>query len=177
MRNPFLAAALLIMSSLSYGQTWTSTAARTAFTAKMFGVKIVGTFKGFKGNINFDPNNLAQSSISGSVDAATVDTDNSLRDGHLREKEDFFQVARYPRVLLKSTKIEKTGSGYLGTFDLTLKNVTKSLKIPFTFNELGSTAVLEGWARLDRTEWKFGGNTLGMSDEVKLDLKVDLKRP
>lgn len=176
MRILFLLAALVV-SSLSYGQAWTSTAARTAFTAKMFGVKIVGTFKGFKGNINFDPNNLAQSSISGSVDATTVDTDNALRDGHLREKEDFFQAAKYPRVTLKSTKIEKSGLGYLGTFDLTLKNVTKSLKIPFTFTENGTKAVLEGSGKLDRTEWDFGGNTLGMSDEVKLDLKVDLKKP
>ncbi len=176
MRKLFLLATLAV-SSLSFGQSWTPAATRTTFTAKMFGVKVVGTFKGFKGNIDFEPNNLAQSSISGSVDATTVDTENSLRDGHLREKEDFFQVAKYPRVTLKSTKIEKSGSGYIGTFDLTLKNVTKSLKIPFTFNESGSTAVLEGSAKLDRTDWRFGGNTLGMSDEVKLDLKVDLKRP
>ncbi len=166
----------LAASSLSYGQSWTPTAARTAFTAKMFGVKVVGTFKGFKGNVKFDPNNLAQSSISGSVDAATVDTDNSLRDGHLREKEDFFQVAKYPRVTLKSTKIEKSGSGYVGTFDLMLRNVTKSLTIPFTFTQSGTTAVLEGTGKMDRTDWDFGGNTLGMSDDVKLDLKVNLKQ-
>ena len=175
MRTLFLLAAMAL-SSLSYGQSWTPTAARTTFTAKMFGVRVVGNFKGFKGNINFDPANLAQSSISGSVDASTVDTDNSMRDGHLREKEDFFQVEKYPKISLKSTKIEKSGSGYVGTFDLTLKNVTKSLKIPFTFTESGSTATLEGSAKLDRTDWKFGGNTLGMSDDVKLDLKVNLKK-
>lgn len=175
MRTLFLLAALAL-SSLSYGQSWTPTAARTAFTAKMFGVRIVGTFKGFKGNINFDPSNPAQSSITGTVDAATIDTDNSMRDGHLREKDDFFQVEKYPKITLKSTKIEKSGSGYVGTFDLTLKNVTNSLKIPFTFQESGSTAVLEGSAKLDRTDWKFGGNTLGMSDDVTLDLKVNLKK-
>ena len=175
MRTLFLLAALAV-SSLSYGQSWTPTAARTAFTAKMFGIRVVGTFKGFKGNINFDPSNPAQSSISGSVDAATVDTDNSMRDGHLREKEDFFQAEKYPKITLKSTKIEKSGSGYVGTFDLTLKNVTKSLKIPFTFKENGTTATLEGSTELDRTDWKFGGNTLGMSDDVTLDLKVNLKQ-
>uniref|UniRef100_UPI0035943AD7 YceI family protein n=1 Tax=Persicitalea sp. TaxID=3100273 RepID=UPI0035943AD7 len=168
MRKLFLLAALAT-STFTYGQSWTPTAARTAFTAKMFGVKVVGTFKGFKGNVNFDPSNLAQSSITGSVDAATIDTDNSLRDGHLREKEDFFQVEKYPRVTLKSTKIEKSGSDYVGTFDLTLKNVTKSVRIPFTFQESGSTATLEGSTKLDRTDWKFGGNTLGMSDDVKID--------
>lgn len=175
MRKFFLLAALALMS-FSYGQSWTSTAARTSFTAKMFGVRVVGNFKGFQGNINFNPNNLAQSSISGTVDAATVDTDNSLRDGHLREKEDFFQVEKYPKITLKSIKIEKSGSGYVGTFDFTLKNVTKSLKIPFTFQENGSTATLAGSTKLDRTDWKFGGNTLGMSDDVKLDLKINLKQ-
>ena len=175
MRKLFLLAALAL-SSLSYGQSWTPTAARTAFTAKMFGVRVVGTFKGFKGDIRFNPDNLAQSSISGSVDASTVDTDNSMRDGHLREKDDFFQVEKYPRVSLKSTKIEKSGSDYVGTFDLRLKDVTRSLKIPFTFKESGSTATLEGSAKLDRTDWNFGGNTLGMSDDVTLDLKVNLKK-
>lgn len=175
MRILFLLAALAT-SSLSFSQSWTPTAAHTAFTAKMFGVRVVGNFKGFKGNINFDPNRPAQSSISGTVDAATVDTDNSLRDGHLREKEDFFQVEKYPKITLKSTKIEKSGSGFVGTFDLTLKNVTRSVKIPFTFQESGSTATLAGSAKMDRTDWKFGGNTLGMSDDVKLDLKVTLKK-
>jgi len=175
MRKLLLLAALSL-SSFSYGQTWTPTSASTSFSVKMFGVKVTGNFKGFRGNIIFDPKNPAMSSISGSVEAASVDTDNSLRDGHLREKEDFFQAGKYPRITLKSTRIEKSGAGYVGIFDLTLKNVTKSLKIPFTFQESGSTAMLEGSAKLDRTEWKFGGNTLGMSDEVTLNLKVNLKQ-
>ena len=175
MRIFFLLGAMAY-SSFSFAQSWTPTAARTAFTAKMFGVKVAGTFTGFKGNITFDPAKLGQSHISGSVEAATVDTGNSLRDGHLREKEDFFQASKYPRISLKSTKIEKTGSGYLGTFDFTLKNATRTLKIPFTFQSSGSKALLEGSVKLDRTDWNFGGNTLGMSDDVKLDLKVTLKQ-
>jgi polyisoprenoid-binding protein YceI len=162
--------------TLTYAQSWTISSANTSFTVKMFGVGVEGTFKGFHGKVDFDPDHLAQSSISGSVDATTLDTDNALRDRHLKEKEDFFQVARYPRVSMQSTKIEKSGSGYVGTFTLQLKSVTKSVRIPFTFQENGSTAVLAGSVRIDRTDWQFGGNTLGMSDEVKLDLKLNLRK-
>ncbi|MBK7883106.1 MAG: YceI family protein [Chitinophagaceae bacterium] len=71
---------------------------------KNFGVKTGGDFGGLKGSINFNPANLSSSSFSVSVDAKTIDTDNSSRDEHLKEDE-YLDVVKYPVITMKSTKI------------------------------------------------------------------------
>lgn len=158
-------------------QTWNVQTTTTAFQASMFGADVNGTFKGFKGTVFFDPLHPETASISGSVDAATLSSNNNLRDRHLKEKDQFFQVAKYPMVSMKSTKIKKSATGYTGTFDLTLKTVTKSVVIPFTFTKTGANALMKGEIEINRKDWKFGGNTLGMSDKVKLVFELNLSAP
>ncbi|NIJ52258.1 YceI family protein [Dyadobacter arcticus] len=172
-----LLTACIVAPILLKAQTWNVQTASTAFQASMFGADVDGTFKGFKGTIVFDPTHPEAASISGSVDAATLSTNNSLRDRHLKEKDQFFEVAKYPRIAMKSTKIEKTAAGYTGTFDLTLKMVTKKVTIPFTFTKTGPNGVIKGTVEINRKDWKFGGNTLGMSDKVKLDFELNLSAP
>ncbi|MEO6285790.1 MAG: YceI family protein [Dyadobacter sp.] len=172
-----LLTACIVAPILLKAQTWNVQTANTAFQASMFGADVDGTFKGFKGTIVFDPTHPEAASISGTVDAATLSTNNSLRDRHLKEKDQFFEVAKYPRIAMKSTKIEKTAAGYTGTFDLTLKTVTKKVTIPFTFTKTGRYAAIKGMVEINRKDWKFGGNTLGMSDKVKLDFELNLSVP
>ena len=172
-----LLTACIIAPFLLKAQTWAVQTATTAFQASMFGANVDGNFKGFKGTVVFDPAHPEAASISGSVDAATLSTSNSLRDSHLKEKDQFFEVVKYPRIVMKSTKIEKAVTGYTGTFDLTLKTVTKKVTIPFTFTKTGPNAVVKGTVEINRKDWKFGGNTLGMSDKVKLDFELSLSSP
>jgi polyisoprenoid-binding protein YceI len=154
-------------------QNWQPVSANVSFTLKMLGVKVVGNFKGLAGNIKFDPNSLETSSIFATVEAATVDTDNSLRNRHMREKEDFFEVAKYPKITMKSTKIEKTDKGYVGYFDLTIKKVTKSVKLPFGVVQTADKAVFSGSTTINRRDWGIGGSTFGMSNDVTLSLLVN----
>ena len=73
----------------------------------------------FKGIINFDENNLVK----------TIRTSIKLRDNAMRS-DDYFDVEKYPRISMVSTKIKKTikQNEYLGYFNLTIKNVTKNIK-------------------------------------------------
>ena len=154
-------------------QTWQPTSATVSFKIKMMGVGVDGTFKGLTANLRFDPQNMAVSNLSATVDAATLDTDNNLRNRHLREKEDYFDVAKYPKITMKSTKIEKTATGYVGYFDLTMKNTTKSVKLPFTFTQTGNKAVFSGNTVINRRDWSVGGGTLGLSNDVTMNLSVN----
>ena len=158
-------------------QTWTVVSTNMSFRASMFGADVEGTLKGFKGSVIFDPAHPESAAISGSVDAATVFTDNSLRDRHLKEKDNFFEVAKYPRISMKSTKIVKTAAGFSGTFDFTLKSVTKSIEIPFIFSKTGQNATIKAATNLNRKDWKFGGNTFGMSDNVTINIALNLTSP
>jgi polyisoprenoid-binding protein YceI len=161
------------VSVSGFGQSWQPVSAAVGFSLKMFGVSVEGKFKGLNAAIKFDPENLASNSISATVDAATIDTDNALRNRHLREKEDFFEVAKYPKISLKSTKIEKTANGYTGYFDMTIKTITKPVKVPFTFSSAGGKATFNGSFIVNRRDWAIGGNTLGMAYEVTITLTVN----
>jgi polyisoprenoid-binding protein YceI len=69
------------------------------FTIKNFGIDVTGKFTGLQGDITYDPANPSTANFDVSIDAATVNTDNSLRDSHLRE-ESYFDVKNYPKYIL-----------------------------------------------------------------------------
>jgi polyisoprenoid-binding protein YceI len=154
-------------------QNWKPVTAGVSFKMKMMGVSVTGNFKGFSGALKFDPNDLANSSLTGSVDAATIDTDNNLRNTHLKEKPEFFNVAKYPKLKMKTTKIEKDGNNYVGYFDLTMKEVTKNVKIPFIFKQEGDKATFQGSTVINRRDWSVGGGTFGMGDNVTFTITVN----
>ncbi len=166
----------LLISKTGFAQTWKPVTTSFSFTTKMLGIKVEGKFKGFQGNIIFNPAELETASISGTVEANTIDTDNNLRNTHLKEKEEFFQVAKFPKIKMASTKIEKSGNGYIGTFNLTIKTITKSLKIPFTADISNDKLVMKGSTTLNRKDWKIGGNTMGMSSDVTLNLVINASK-
>src|ERR1700750_907646 len=65
------------------------------FNIKNLGFGVSGKFTGFKGSINFDAQSPANGSFDVTIDAGTVNTDNSLRDSHLRDAS-YFDVQKYP---------------------------------------------------------------------------------
>lgn len=166
----------LFLVSLATGaalaQVWKSTSATVTFKAKMFGATVEGTFKGFNGQLQFDPA-TGTGNLSATVDARTVDTDNGLRNRHLRERETFFNVEKFPTIRMKSTRLEKTATGYAGTFDLTVKNTTRPVRVPFAFTTEGNRGTFAGTFSINRKDFDFGGNTLGMSETVTLSLVVN----
>jgi polyisoprenoid-binding protein YceI len=167
-----LAAAVLFQSQL-LAQNWRPVTAHISFTIKMLGGNVEGRFGGFQGKIIFDPANLPASSIFGTVDAATVETGNSLRNRHLREKSDFFETAKYPKLKMTSRKITKTPTGYLATMDLTIKEITKTIDIPMQVTFDADKAQYKGSTKINRKDWKIGGNTLGMGSDVTINISVN----
>ncbi len=146
------------------------------FKIKNAGIGVDGSFKGFKGTINFDPNNLNGSNFDVSVASKTVDTDNNTRDNHLR-KDEYFGVEKHPRISMKSTKIEKTDDGkYKATFDLTLKGKTKSVSFPFLYNKTSAGYTLKGSFEIDRRDYGVGGSSWILSDDVKVYINLEVKK-
>ena len=175
MKNTFKAFIILLFSSFTvFAQNWTPTTGSVKFSLKMLGVSVDGKLGGIKANLKFDNN--VPTSVYASVDSKTVDTDNSLRDSHLKEKPEFFQPEKYPTIVMNSKSINKTSKGYEGLFDVTIKGITKAVKVPFTFTENGTTGTFTGQFTIDRTDWKFGGNTFGMGDDVKVNISLNVKK-
>ncbi len=174
MKKILIFALFVSLTNTMSAQNWKPVTAGISFKMKMLGTSVNGNFKGFSGILKFDPNDLANSSLVGSVDVNTIDTDNSLRDRHLREKGDFFNVTKYPKLKMKTTKIEKDGSNYMGYFDLTIKETTKNVKIPFIFKQEGDKATFQGSTLINRRDWAVGGGTFGMGDMVTFTITVNV---
>lgn len=141
------------------------------FTIKNFGFGVDGSFKNLKGLIVFDPANLSVAAFKVTVDAATVNTGNSSRDGHLK-KDDYFDVGKYPQITFTSNKIEKTGQGYLATGIFTIKNKSKIVMIPFTAVAQSGGYIFNGKVQLNRRDFGVGGSSMVLSDNLIVMLTV-----
>lgn len=91
---------------------------------------VSGRFNKFSGKIKEDGTDLTKASVEFTAEIASIDTAVAARDNHLRTA-DFFDAAKYPTLTFKSTKVVKTDAGYTVTGDLTIKDKTKSISIPF----------------------------------------------
>src|SRR6476620_9577678 len=90
--------------------------------------KVHGRFALWSGKLELDEQDLTKSQFEVEIDAASVDTKEPKRDEHLRSA-DFFDAATYPKLTFKSTKIERDGSDYKVTGDLTIHGTTKSVTL------------------------------------------------
>ncbi len=151
-----------------------------------FGVRhMLGTAKGkfskFNGTIVVDRDHPEQSSVSVTIDVASIDTGIAKRDEHLREE--LFNVAKYPEIIFKSRRVTQTGANggeILG--DLTMRGVTRAITLNV---QLVSKEGTSHWrvttAPLKRSLFGlvFGksAETVSMiSDEVSVEMEIEAKR-
>ena len=146
------------------------------FKVKNFGFVVDGSFKGLKGSIQFDPANFEACKFDVSIDANSINTDNGMRDNHLRE-ESYFDVKSYPRIHFVSTKI--TASNRKGTLfifgNLEIKGVTKEISFPFTASPVENGYIFKGLFKINRRDFNIGGSST-ISNEVNVELEVLAKK-
>jgi polyisoprenoid-binding protein YceI len=128
-----LAAALAVFSTLPAAaatSTWQLDPAHSAaqFSVRHFAISTVrGAFSSVKGTVIFDDKDVTKSSVDVTIDVSTVDTREPKRDQDLKS-DHFFDVANFPTMTFKSTKVESAGADKLKiTGDLTIRGVTKSV--------------------------------------------------
>ena len=97
-------------------------------TGHMSVSKSYGRFNSLSGTIAYDEANPKDSSITVSVKADSVDTNDKKRDEHLKSP-DFLSAKEFPTLEFKSTKVEKKGAGLSVTGDLTLHGITKPVTV------------------------------------------------
>lgn len=170
----FLATFFIQIATAQSDQKVTSSA--VTFKIKNMGVAAEGKFVGLKATINFNKNQLDKSSIEASIDTKTLDSDNSLRDNHIK-KEEFFDVEKYPEITMKSVSFnQQKGDNYTGMFDLTIKNKTKRIKIPFTYTENGSNASFKGNFTITRSDFNLGGKSMVLADDAQVFISVETSK-
>lgn len=157
----------------------TDQGSKVHFTIKNFGIGTGGDISGLKGTIDFDPSTLKSCAFAVSADVKTIDTDNGSRDEHLKSA-DYFDAAKYPEIVLKSTSISKTnktGEGWLYfTGTLTMHGVTKNIEFPFTATLQGKDYLFKGDFEINRLDYSVGSSSGVLSNTVKVSLSVLAKK-
>jgi polyisoprenoid-binding protein YceI len=140
-------AAILAVSSPATTSTWQIDPAHTAaaFSVKHLMISTVrGQFKGVTGTVNWDDQDINKSIVDVTIDANTVDTGEPKRDADLKSAN-FFDVANYPAITFKSTKIEKISAGKMKvTGNLTIHGITKQVVLDV---EGPSGAIKDPWGK------------------------------
>ena len=113
---------------LAHADTWQIDPAHTnvEFTVRhMMISNVKGQFQKTSGTITANGADPASAKIDATIDATSIDTRVDRRDAHLKSP-DFLDVAKFPTITFKSTKVEAAGPGkWKVTGDLTLHGVTK----------------------------------------------------
>lgn len=96
---------------------------------------VKGHFTAFEGRIVTAGDPL-DSEVTATIDVASIDTANPMRDDHLRSA-DFFAVDEHPTMTYRSTGIRPDGDGYLMDGELTLRGVTRPIGLELEVNGFG----------------------------------------
>jgi len=147
-----------------------------------------GQMNTVSGTISFDPDNITALSIRFEVDVSSILTGITKRDDHLKS-DDFFDVAKYPKIIFQSTGAERSGfHSSIIRGDLTIHGITKPITLetdilgpvqsPFGETTLGLT----GRMVLNREDFGLtwnepmgnGGFMVGKEVEVSMNIEADL---
>jgi len=141
--------------------------------------KVRGAFRDFNVELSIDPADLSASSVKAVIQVASIDTDNEDRDKHLLN-EDFFEEPKFKTITFTSKKVEKRGNQWVAIGDFTMKGVTKSIELPFTFNgpiqdPWGNTRVgIETNLTINRRDYGINyGNAAMVGDEVSIQINLE----
>ena len=88
---------------------------------------VEGKFKSFSGNLDLKKD-LDDSSVTATIDVASIDTGVEKRDNHLKSG-DFFDAAKHKSITFKSTKVSGSAKDLKIKGDLTIKGITKTVTL------------------------------------------------
>jgi polyisoprenoid-binding protein YceI len=112
------------------------------FSLRHFFNKVHGEFTDFSGSIQYDPENVASSTVEVTIRDTSIFTGNDRRDNHLRT-QDFFWTEKYPLITFKSTKVlpAKDKKRFQVAGDLTIRDVTKPVVLDVEVLGIGPVAM------------------------------------
>jgi len=190
MRRAFIALAVFTLSALPLAAADTlaidSAHSEASFQIRHLVTKVRGRFAEFSGTILMDAAKAENSSVAFTIKAASIDTGNAKRDEHLRSA-DFFDVAKFPELSFKSSKVSAGANGapYQVTGNLTIRGVSKEITLPVSFlgkarDPWGNTrAGFETAIRINRKDYGINWNAaldqggFMLSDDVDVSINLE----
>jgi polyisoprenoid-binding protein YceI len=173
---------LVLVISLLIHTSWIQAAdwevikpdSRVGFTAKWETIPFDGQFNRYQTNIHFDPSSPGTGQFAATIFTASADTQDKERDEALRFPE-WFNPASYPVAKFTSTSIRSLGAEkFEVTGKLTIKNITRTVSIPFTWKQDQGSARFLGKITLDRTTFNIGEGDWAEDQSIHFDVLVQI---
>lgn len=176
------------MAAATTTNTWVidNSHSTVEFTVKhMMFAKVRGTFEQVSGVINFDEENIENSSVEVEIDTASISTGEAGRDDHLRNA-DFFDAENNPKITFKSTSVTADGDGFKVAGDLTMHGVTRGVVLDAELNGRGNSPMggfevisFSAETKINRADfgltWNAALETGGVlvSEDVRISLEIE----
>ncbi|MCE7065415.1 YceI family protein [Dyadobacter sp. CY326] len=166
---------VLIECSLSFAQTSKVISGSTDFSVKYVLGTCEGTFDAPKGTAIFSEKSLENASFDLDIAANTFKTGNNSRDKDMKSDK-YFYVEKYPNINFKSSKVEKKNGKYEATGKMTIRDVTKTVTLPFEAKKNpDGTYALSSTFEINRLDYKIGTKDWKLKDVVIVSLKAIIK--
>lgn len=144
-----------------------------------------GRFEKFSGDVDFNEADPTKSSVNVQIETESINTKEPQRDGHLRSP-DFFDVANFPLMTFKSTRVEKVDEQHGKIYgDLTIRGVTHEVVLNTEYSGQskmwGKTAAgFSASTRINRKNWglnwnqmvESGGILVGEDVNINIELEI-----
>ena len=172
---------------------WTidSSHSQIQFTVRHMMISNVrGRFENFSGSVELDEQKPDNTKVNVSIEAASINTRDAQRDGHLRSP-DFFNAEQYPAITFNSKRVEQLDSAHARLVgDLTIRDITKEVALDVEYNGMAkapwgtTSAGFSAQTKINRKDWDLtwnhtletGGVLVG--DEITLSIELELvKQP
>jgi polyisoprenoid-binding protein YceI len=139
------------------------------------GAQNKGQFKRFTVTLDFSADNLAASHLDVTIDMNSLDTGDQERDQTLRDT-DLFAVKKFAQARFSAAQIVKTASGYEAVGKLTIRDVTRDARVPFSFRAAqeggAASGYMSGKTSVKRLDYGVGQGDWKATDQVSNDVGV-----
>jgi polyisoprenoid-binding protein YceI len=192
MRTLLMTIALVMLSTSAFAAKFEIDPAHTSVTftvPHLMISKVKGRFDKFNGSFDFDEKSMKLDNVQVNIKTESINTNEKDRDKHMRSP-DFFDVAKFPEMTFKSTKVvyDKDKPDKIEG-NLTIRGVTKPITLDLDYNgaitDPGGNRVVsfEAEGKIDRKDFGLiwnkaldkGGVTVG--DEIKIEIEGEAKVP
>jgi polyisoprenoid-binding protein YceI len=116
--------------------------------------------------------------VTADIKSDTINTDNGMRDKDLHS-EKFFDVQKYPDIKFQSTSVQRRGDDYVAIGNLTIKDVTKQVELPFTLTQAevrGKKKIgVEANLTINRLEYHVDYDSTGTTVSKDVKIEIDLE--
>jgi polyisoprenoid-binding protein YceI len=145
-----------------------------AFSFEQAGAQNQGVFKQFSTELVYDENNLAASTLKVTVQITSLDTQDKDRDNTLASA-DLLDPKKFPTATFIASSFAKRAGGVDAVGKLTLRGVTRDLRVPLTIRLTTAGAEIAGETTLKRLDYGVGQGEWKSTEWVGADVKLQYK--